>query len=48
MPKQTDLGDGGRPNSQITALWTVHIVKNDIFSALSFYNINFLSLNSRG
>ena len=37
MPKQTDLRDGAGADSHITALLTVHIIKNDIFSALSFY-----------
>ena len=43
-----DLRDGARPDSHVTALWAVHIVKNDIFSALSFYKHWFLSLNPRG
>ena len=42
MPKQTDLRDGARPNSHVTALWAVHIVKNDIyFLPYRFTNINF-------
>ena len=40
MPKWTDLRDGARPDSQ--AIWTVHIVKNDIyFLPYRFTNINF-------
>ena len=42
MPKCTDLRDGARPDSHVTALWTVHIVKNDIyFLPYRFTNINF-------
>ena len=42
MYKQTDLRDGARPDSHITALWTAHIVKNDIyFLPYRFTNINF-------
>ena len=41
MSKQTDLRDGARPDSHVTALWTVHIVKNDIyFLSYRFTNIN--------
>ena len=29
IPKQTDLHDAARPDSLVTALWAVHIVKND-------------------
>ena len=29
--KQTDLRDAARPDSLVTALWAVHIVKNDIY-----------------
>ena len=40
MPKWTDLRDGARPDSQ--AIWTVHIVKNDIYFLLyRFTSINF-------
>ena len=31
MPKQTDLRDDVHPDSHVTARWTVHIVKNDIY-----------------
>ena len=42
MPKQTDLRDGARPDSHVTALWRVHIAKNDIhFPPYRFANINF-------
>ena len=42
MPKQTDLCDGARPDSHVTALWTIHIVKNEIyFLPYHFTNINF-------
>ena len=42
MPKQTDLRDGACPDLHVTALWTVHIVKNDIyFLPYRFTNINF-------
>ena len=42
MPKQTDLRDGAHPDSHVTVLWAVHIVKNDIyFLPYRFTNINF-------
>ena len=42
MPKQTDLRDAAHPDSPVTAFWTVHIVKNDIyFLPYRFTNINF-------
>ena len=42
MPKQTDLPDGAHLDSHVTALWTVHIVKNDTyFLPYRFANINF-------
>ena len=31
IPKQTDLRDAARPDSLVTPLWAVHIVKNDIY-----------------
>ena len=31
IAKQTDLRDAARPDSIVTALWAVHIVKNDIY-----------------
>ena len=31
IPKQTDLRDAARPDSLVTALWAVHIVKSDIY-----------------
>ena len=38
----TDLHDGAHPDSHVTAFWTVHIVKNDIyFLPYRFTNINF-------
>ena len=43
MPKYTDLHEGTRPDSHVTALWTFHIVKIDIYLLLyRFTNINFL------
>ena len=37
-----DLRDGAPPDSHVTAFWTVHIVKNDIyFLPYRFTNINF-------
>ena len=45
MPKYTDLHEGTRPDSHVTALWTFHIVKIDIYLLLyRFTNINFLLL----
>ena len=42
MPNHTDLRDGVRPDSHVTALWTVHIVKNDMYLLpYRFTNINF-------
>ena len=42
MPKWTDLRDGACQDSNVTALWTVHIVKNDIhFLPYHFTSINF-------
>ena len=42
MQKKTDLRDGVRPDSDVTALWVVHTVKNDIyFLPYRFTNINF-------
>ena len=32
MPKQSDLRDGAHPDSHVTTLCTIHIVKNDIYS----------------
>ena len=41
MPKQTDLRDGARPDSHVTALWAVHIATNNIyFLPYHFTNIN--------
>ena len=42
MSKQTDLCDGARQDSYVTALSTVHIAKNNIHSPpYRFANINF-------
>ena len=42
MPKQTDLRDSGRPDSDAAALRTVHIVKKwKYFLPCPFTNINF-------
>ena len=42
MPKKTGLRDGACQDSNVTALWTVHIVKNDIYFLLyHFTSINF-------
>ena len=44
--KKNDLrdGTGTLPDSHVAALWTFHIVKNDIYSL----PYNYLSLNPRG
>ena len=42
--RKNDLRDGTRPDSHVAALWTFHIVKNDIY----FLPYHYLSLNPRG